>query len=203
MTSLHLLAADTAGLPCRTTDPELWFSRSSSERALAVALCRECPIREACAQYALDNRDVTGVWGGTTTADRRLFWTGEPHRFDEQGRLRLLCGTERAYRAHFSYREQPCAECVAAHEEQVAGERRAQLAAEHTAGGSARGYFIHRRLGEAACAPCRAALGRKSREDRERQRAAGDRARAAWDARKAADAARGPQAPVQPLALAG
>ncbi|NUR42023.1 MAG: WhiB family transcriptional regulator, partial [Streptomyces sp.] len=39
MTTLAALAASTAGLPCRTTDPELWFSRTSADRTRAVALC--------------------------------------------------------------------------------------------------------------------------------------------------------------------
>ncbi|MFD4572068.1 WhiB family transcriptional regulator [Streptomyces sp. NPDC058417] len=208
MTTLHDLAAVTPGLPCRTTDPELWFSRSSSERALAVALCEDCPIRQACAQYAIDNRGVSGVWGGTTLADRSRFWTGQRHRLDEAGRIRLVCGSERAYRAHFSYREQPgpdCADgdCVAAHEELVTVRRRERLAAEHAKGGSAAGYFIHRRMGDPVCDGCREALRAERRERRERERAAGDRARAAWDARKAAERVAGPQAAVQPLALAG
>ncbi|WP_069773055.1 WhiB family transcriptional regulator [Streptomyces sp. LUP30] len=203
MTSLHTLTATTPGLPCRTTDPELWFSKSSTDRDRAIALCEECPIRRECAQYALDDREVSGVWGGTTLADRRQFWTGQQHRLDELGRIRLVCGSERAYRAHFSYREQPCGECVAAHEALVESERRAQLEAEHAAGGSSRGYFIHRRLGEPVCDDCREALRADRREQRERDRAAGDRARAAWDARKSADARRGLQIATQRLALAG
>lgn len=202
MTTLHTLTADTPGLPCRTTDPELWFSKSSNDRALAVALCLECPVQQRCAQLAIDEREAWGVWGGTTAADRRQFWTGEQCRFDEQGRLRLLCGSERAYRAHFSYREQPCDECRAAHDAQVAAERRVQLEAEHAKGGTSRGYFIHRRLGEAACVLCRAGQGREAKARRERDRAAGDRARAAWDARKAADTLRGAQATAQRLAIA-
>lgn len=202
MTSLFNLTATTPGLPCRTTDPELWFSKSSSDRAAAVALCAGCPIRQACAQYALDNRDLKGVWGGTTAADRRQFWTGEPCRFDEQGRLRLVCGSERAYRAHFSYREQPCDVCRGAHDALVEAQRREQLAAIHAAGGSRAGYFLHRRLGEVACEVCRAAQGREWKARRAREREAGDRARAVWDARKAADAVRGAPAGVQPASCA-
>lgn len=35
----------------------------------AVALCRECRLQPACLDYAL-RHDVTGVWGGTTGAER-------------------------------------------------------------------------------------------------------------------------------------
>ncbi|WP_330236125.1 WhiB family transcriptional regulator [Streptomyces sp. NBC_00566] len=153
--------AATAGLPCRTTDPELWFSGSSSDRALAVALCRECPLQRECAQHALDRPELRGVWGATTAADRRGFRTGEQHRLDEQGRVRMLCGSERAYRSHFAYGERPgtdcvAGDCVAAHEAHVTAERRSRLAAEHALpdGGSAAGYWMHRRLGEPSCGAC-------------------------------------------------
>lgn len=208
MTSLATLTATTPGLPCRTTDPELWFSKSSSDRARAIAFCEGCPIRRECAQYAIDHQDISGVWGGTTLADRRQFWTGQRHRLDDQGRIRLVCGSERAYRAHFSYREQPGRDCVggdcaAAHEELVTAQRRERLAAEHAKGGTSTGYFIHRRMGEPVCDGCREALKAERREQRERERAAGDRARAAWDARKAADRVTGRETAVQSLALAG
>ncbi|MFF7534899.1 WhiB family transcriptional regulator [Streptomyces bobili] len=206
MTSLHTLAASTPGLPCRTTDPELWFSRSSSERSLAVALCRECPVRRACAQYALDNPELRGVWGGTTAADRRSFRDGRPWRFDEQGRLRLECGSEDAYRSHFGYREQPCEACRAAHEEHITADRRRRLLAEHALadGGSTVGYWLHRRLGERSCAACLEAVQAQqalvpSRAARRRR----ERARTALTSSGAAETLRSPQAPVQPLALAG
>jgi hypothetical protein len=210
MTSLHDLAATTPGLPCTTTDPELWHSTRSSERALAVALCQECPIRTPCAQYALDHRDVSGVWGGTTAADRRAFWTGERCRFDERGRLRLLCGSERAYWAHFSYGEQPgrdCAggDCAAAHEAHITAGRRKRLEAEHAAGGTTTGYWLHRRLGEPACAACVGKFTAQNRARSGRRGTGRGRARAieAAGAPASSEALLGPQMGVQRLALAG
>ncbi|GGS81795.1 WhiB family transcriptional regulator [Streptomyces griseoviridis] len=208
MTTLHQLTATTPGLPCRTTDPELWFSRSSSERTLAVALCRECPIQTACAQYALDHPELRGVWGGTTAADRRQFRTGEPCRLDEQGRLRRLCGSERAYRAHFKYRETPgpdCVDgdCVAAHEEHVTAERRARLDREHEAGGSTVGFWLHRRLGEPLCGGCREAFRvRQEISRRARARRGLQGARGASAAPESAEGVNGAPAGVQAFPLA-
>jgi hypothetical protein len=158
MTSLATLTATTPGLPCRTNDPELWHSRSHTDRARAIALCQECPVRVACAQYALDHRDVRGVWGGTTAAERRSFWDGRPWRFDERGRLRLACGSVSAYHAHHTYREQPCEACTAAWEEHLLAERRRRLEAEHAKGGTTTGYHLHRRIGERACDLCLGAM---------------------------------------------
>lgn len=36
----------------------------------AKRVCRRCPEREPCLDYALDNPSLTGVWGATTQADR-------------------------------------------------------------------------------------------------------------------------------------
>jgi len=202
MTSLAALTATTPDLPCRTTDPEIFFSLSSTDRAIAIALCTECPLRVPCAQYALDHPDLRGVWGGTTAADRRSFQTGRPWQFDEQGRLRLACGSEEAYRAHFGYREQPCEPCVAAHEAHIEGERRARLAVEHEAGGSARGWWIHRRLGEPPCRMCVAVyLAQQSKKRQERSRRGLQRARSGPAPLPASDPLRAPQTPAQRLPL--
>lgn len=58
---------------CRTVDPELWFAEvgdyPSTQRA--KALCNTCPVIERCLQFALDNREPYGVWGGLTALERR------------------------------------------------------------------------------------------------------------------------------------
>lgn len=203
MTSLAALTATTPGLPCRTTDPELWFSRVTADRALAIALCRECPIRTACAQYALDHPELRGVWGGTTTADRRQFRTGEPCRLDEQGRLRRLCGSVAAYHAHHTYREAPCEACTAAWEAHLLAERRGRLGVEHAKGGSSTGYHLHRRIGEPACELCLGALRRQSAAVRRaRARRGLQGARAGSGASGAAEALRSPHASAQALPIA-
>ena len=35
------------------------------------AICRECPFIHECLQYALDNREAFGVWGGKSERMRR------------------------------------------------------------------------------------------------------------------------------------
>lgn len=32
--------------------------------SMALKFCRECPVREQCYQYAIDNDEMNGVWGG-------------------------------------------------------------------------------------------------------------------------------------------
>ncbi len=44
--------------------------RDRRER-VAKAICAACPVREPCAVYALAHRELHGVWGGLSEADRR------------------------------------------------------------------------------------------------------------------------------------
>lgn len=37
----------------------------------ARAICQSCPIMEKCKQYALDNKERWGMWGGMTPIERR------------------------------------------------------------------------------------------------------------------------------------
>ncbi|NEA61336.1 WhiB family transcriptional regulator [Streptomyces sp. SID12488] len=184
MTSLAALTATTPNLPCRT-DPTAFFSPDPTERQHAARQCHRCPLLLACMQYALANQERFGVWAGVDFAARAIG-----------------CGTERAYQIHKRRKEQVCPQCQAAHDEAIDDNRRRLLAEAHAAGGTARGHRMHRRLGEASCVPCKAAQARQSKARREMERAAGDRARAEWDARKAAGVVPGAQAGAQSLAIA-
>ncbi len=50
--------------PCRSHDPELWFSEQTDHIAAAQQLCRSCPLVAACLAGALERREPWGVWGG-------------------------------------------------------------------------------------------------------------------------------------------
>lgn len=58
-------------------DPELWFPASEPGSVAYVTqvedakdVCRRCPMRQPCAQTAIDN-GWPGIWGGTDEEDRR------------------------------------------------------------------------------------------------------------------------------------
>ena len=42
----------------------------TEEAREAVNICRTCPVVEQCRAYAVKNPYATGIWGGTTRADR-------------------------------------------------------------------------------------------------------------------------------------
>ncbi|MGC3002354.1 WhiB family transcriptional regulator [Streptomyces sp. G35A] len=61
---------------CRTEDPDLFFPIGTSGPALmqteqAKTVCRRCPVREQCLEWALDTRQTIGVWGGTSETERQ------------------------------------------------------------------------------------------------------------------------------------
>jgi len=51
-------------LPCRVTDPDLWFAERPDQLEQAKRLCVGCPVQAACLAGALDRAEPWGVWGG-------------------------------------------------------------------------------------------------------------------------------------------
>jgi WhiB family transcriptional regulator, redox-sensing transcriptional regulator len=56
---------------CRGLDPEIFYPVSDDEADAAKAVCAACPVRGACLEYALANRERDGIWGGATERERR------------------------------------------------------------------------------------------------------------------------------------
>lgn len=60
---------------CRDQDPDLFFPKGDSGPWLMVieeakAVCRRCPVLDACGQWALDNREEFGIFGALTEQER-------------------------------------------------------------------------------------------------------------------------------------
>ncbi|SDJ44597.1 WhiB family transcriptional regulator [Streptomyces indicus] len=60
---------------CVGEDPELFFpvgttGPSVRETQAAKEVCRRCPVTETCLDWALRMGQTTGVWGGTSEAER-------------------------------------------------------------------------------------------------------------------------------------
>ncbi|MET9427395.1 MULTISPECIES: WhiB family transcriptional regulator [unclassified Streptomyces] len=61
---------------CRHEDPDLFFPIGTSGPAMlqtqaAKSVCHGCPVREPCLQWAMDNGQESGVWGGLSEDERR------------------------------------------------------------------------------------------------------------------------------------
>lgn len=55
---------------CRGVTTNIFFPEPYEVPSQAARrLCRRCPVKQECLQYALDHGEV-GIWGNTTDADR-------------------------------------------------------------------------------------------------------------------------------------
>lgn len=56
---------------CPETDPEVFFpdERGGSTKD-AKKVCQGCPVKDPCLQWALDNKQRFGVWGGLSERER-------------------------------------------------------------------------------------------------------------------------------------
>ena len=55
---------------CQTSDPEAWFLDDTGLYTQARKLCAVCPVRELCADFAIENREEHGLWGGLSPRER-------------------------------------------------------------------------------------------------------------------------------------
>lgn len=49
----------------------LFFPERGRSVAPAKAICAHCPVREECLEYALDNVERFGIWGGMSERERK------------------------------------------------------------------------------------------------------------------------------------
>lgn len=60
-----------AEAPCAQTDPEAFFPEKGGTAAPGKKVCRDCPVRAECLDYALEHDERFGVWGGLSERERR------------------------------------------------------------------------------------------------------------------------------------
>jgi len=59
---------------CRQLDPGVFFPAGdlvAQEIEDAKAICESCPVQSDCLQFALENKQEDGIWGGTDEVERR------------------------------------------------------------------------------------------------------------------------------------
>ncbi|WP_032368348.1 WhiB family transcriptional regulator [Rhodococcoides fascians] len=60
---------------CASVTPDVFFEADDDPDALQVAknICNGCTVRQQCLYFALEQREIHGVWGGKSPKERR--WT--------------------------------------------------------------------------------------------------------------------------------
>lgn len=61
---------------CAQADPEAFFPEKGGSTRQAKSVCRRCPVIDTCLQYALDNGERFGIWGGKSERERREILNG-------------------------------------------------------------------------------------------------------------------------------
>ena len=61
---------------CRHPDANLFFPAGSTGLAIdqiqaAKAVCRSCPVQDACLRFAFETNQEAGIWGGKDEDERR------------------------------------------------------------------------------------------------------------------------------------
>jgi WhiB family redox-sensing transcriptional regulator len=58
------------GALCKGQDPSPWFPGPGGSMDRAKAVCRACPARVHCLEWAMQADERAGVWGGTSPDER-------------------------------------------------------------------------------------------------------------------------------------
>jgi WhiB family redox-sensing transcriptional regulator len=61
---------------CAQTDPEAFFPEKGGSTRDAKRVCRRCPVRAECLEYALETDQRFGIWGGMSERERRRIKRG-------------------------------------------------------------------------------------------------------------------------------
>lgn len=56
---------------CAQTDPEAFFPEKGGSTRDAKKICSQCEVRSECLEYALNNDERFGIWGGLSERERR------------------------------------------------------------------------------------------------------------------------------------
>jgi WhiB family redox-sensing transcriptional regulator len=56
---------------CAQTDPEAFFPEKGGSTREAKRVCLSCEVRVECLEYALENDERFGIWGGLSERERR------------------------------------------------------------------------------------------------------------------------------------
>lgn len=61
---------------CRQTDPALFWPATGDSAKDAHLICERCPLVDPCRAYSLTQQEFGGVWGATSSTERRRLRKG-------------------------------------------------------------------------------------------------------------------------------
>ncbi|MDO4910279.1 MAG: WhiB family transcriptional regulator [Corynebacterium sp.] len=62
---------------CAQTDPEAFFPDKGGSTREAKRICAACGVRDECLEFALQNDERFGIWGGLSERERKKLETNQ------------------------------------------------------------------------------------------------------------------------------
>lgn len=56
---------------CRGADADLFFPERGASTRKAKAICTACEVKDECLNFAIQNGEKFGIWGGMSERERR------------------------------------------------------------------------------------------------------------------------------------
>ena len=56
---------------CLQAEPDTFFPEKGGSTREAKRICAQCTVRAECLEYALENEERFGIWGGLSERERR------------------------------------------------------------------------------------------------------------------------------------
>lgn len=82
---------------CPQTDPDAFFPEKGGSTKEAKKICLGCPVKQQCLQWALDNDERFGIWGGLSERERRRLHRGidiGPAQNDQPEHIAAIAATD-------------------------------------------------------------------------------------------------------------
>lgn len=105
--SIPHFAGDAA---CAEIGGDEWFPEKGGSTRGAKKVCAGCEVRAQCLEWALDNGEAFGIWGGLSERQRRTMAQGRERKAPTPQPIKH--GTESGYAAHRRRGERACGPCL-------------------------------------------------------------------------------------------
>lgn len=75
---------------CRGVDPKIFYPDEHTSAAAAKEICKHCPVRQECLEYAVTYREAHGIWGGRSEKERKKIRRANRLQRDHEIEERML-----------------------------------------------------------------------------------------------------------------
>lgn len=99
--SFYAVIEESGAIPNCTNAPEMFYPEMKNHKAsyedseTAKKACRECPLMDACATYAIVGHERDGIWGSLSAYERNIIRNevierGETDKFAKEGYMKYV-----------------------------------------------------------------------------------------------------------------